>query len=204
MKIAITARLRNGVLWDLVQKAGSQAELARILGVRPTLLGKWLNFGNVPKHLDIPRMLEVERKLAAYAGLLLEDIFPAELRAERTSRGGVRFNTKIEATREVPVSQLTSADRLLLGDAGEFARQMEENIDGETLAERVEAALKKIHPTNAMVLRERFGFEGEEKPLHVIAEEMDRSTERIRQREARALRDLRHPNRARPLKAFLR
>jgi RNA polymerase sigma factor (sigma-70 family) len=200
MKIAITARLRNGVLWDLVQKAGTQAELARTLGVSPMVISAWLNFRHVPKYLDTPRMLELERKLAAYAGVLLEDIFPADLRAERTSKGGVRFATKIEASREIEISQLPAGteQRLL---TTEILDCVETAVDSTLLREQLENTLKCLTPREEKVLKMRFGLNGEEESLDEVSKHFSVTPQRIRQIEARAL--AKHPSRTRFIKPLL-
>jgi hypothetical protein len=66
----------------------------------------------------------------------------------------------------------------------------------------VEQMLGSIgHPLMETVLAKRFGLMGEaESTLDEVAVEVGRSRERVRVLEARALRLLRHPSRARPMR----
>jgi RNA polymerase primary sigma factor len=64
--------------------------------------------------------------------------------------------------------------------------------------------LRTLSPKEEKVIRLRFGIGcGREHTLEEISEEFDVTRERIRQIEAKALRQLRSPDNARPLRALL-
>ena len=64
--------------------------------------------------------------------------------------------------------------------------------------------IKRLTPRQEKVIRPRFGIGCErEHTLEEIGQEFDLTRERIRQIEAKALRHLRSPERARPLRALL-
>ena len=66
------------------------------------------------------------------------------------------------------------------------------------------AALRTLKPKEERVLRKRFGIGlPTDYTLEEIGKEFSVTTERIRQIEAKALRKLKHPGRARKLRSFL-
>ena len=72
------------------------------------------------------------------------------------------------------------------------------------LREVIEKELNTLTPREAHVIRLRFGlYDGRQRTLEEVGKEFDITRERIRQIEAKALRKLRHPSRARHLKGFL-
>lgn len=203
MKVALTAKLRNGALWALVEQYGSQTALARLLGVKSSVINAWVNFRHIPKHLDTPRMREVERKLIALAGVTLADIFPADLRAERTSAGGVGFQVSLTAHAEIPVSQLTGQDQKQL--AGSPFEAIDDSILQEEMRAAVERSLSLLKPRQSRILRMRFGIEPADRvmTLEEIAKIEGVSRDRIRQIEGNALTKLRMHSKARFLKPLI-
>ncbi len=73
----------------------------------------------------------------------------------------------------------------------------------DSLIDRLPVGQSKFHSRNCAVLRARFGLDGEPKRLAEIGNELDLSTERVRQIEAKALRMLRHPSRSRQLSKWI-
>ncbi len=72
------------------------------------------------------------------------------------------------------------------------------------LREVIEKELETLTPREAKVIRLRFGLvDGKTRTLEEVGQEFKITRERIRQIEAKALRKLRHPSRARHLKGFL-
>ena len=64
--------------------------------------------------------------------------------------------------------------------------------------------LDSLTPREAKVLRMRFGIEmNTDHTLEEVGKQFDVTRERIRQIEAKALRKLRHPSRAKRLKSFI-
>jgi RNA polymerase primary sigma factor len=79
-----------------------------------------------------------------------------------------------------------------------------EGVVTENLKEVTQEVLQTLSPREEKVLKMRFGLgtQGEEQTLEEIGQTFDVTRERIRQIEAKALKKLRHPSRARLLKAF--
>ena len=72
------------------------------------------------------------------------------------------------------------------------------------LKEKLEEILSTLTPREARVLRLRFGLDdGRTYTLEEVGQKFGLTRERIRQIEGRALRQLRHPVRARQLKDYL-
>ena len=72
------------------------------------------------------------------------------------------------------------------------------------LKEQLAEVMSTLTPREAKVLRLRFGLDdGKARTLEEVGKEFDVTRERIRQIEAKALRKLRHPSRAKKLKDFL-
>ncbi|MCA1642273.1 MAG: RNA polymerase sigma factor RpoD, partial [Acidobacteria bacterium] len=79
-----------------------------------------------------------------------------------------------------------------------------EGVVNENLKEITQEVLQTLSPREEKVLKMRFGLgtAGEEQTLEEIGQTFDVTRERIRQIEAKALKKLRHPSRARMLKSF--
>ncbi|MBO5415836.1 MAG: RNA polymerase sigma factor RpoD [Clostridia bacterium] len=72
------------------------------------------------------------------------------------------------------------------------------------LREVIERELHTLTPREEHVIKLRFGlYDGRPRTLEEVGKEFDITRERIRQIEAKALRKLRHPSRARHLRGFL-
>ena len=80
----------------------------------------------------------------------------------------------------------------------------QEAVISANLSEQTRRVLASLTPREEKVLRMRFGIgEKYDHTLEEVGQDFDVTRERIRQIEAKALRKLRHPSRARRLKSFL-
>lgn len=73
----------------------------------------------------------------------------------------------------------------------------------QELCQVMRGVLATLKSNEEFVLRERYGFDDDEKTLDEVGAEMDVTRERIRQIETKALRKLRHHSRARRLRPFI-
>jgi RNA polymerase primary sigma factor len=72
------------------------------------------------------------------------------------------------------------------------------------LKEQTEAVLRTLTPREEKIIKMRFGLDdGSERTLEEVGQSFAVTRERIRQIEAKALRKLRHPSRARTLRALM-
>jgi RNA polymerase primary sigma factor len=77
-------------------------------------------------------------------------------------------------------------------------------VYGNLLHEKLDQVLSTLPPREARILRMRFGFlNGRSYTLEEVGQKFGLTRERIRQIEGKALRRLRHPMRARPLRDYL-
>jgi RNA polymerase sigma factor (sigma-70 family) len=200
MKVALELKVRNGVLYELVQQAGSAAALSRVIGVHQTTLGQWLNFRQVPD-ITGPRAdyyAELDTKLVTLFGVGLDEIFPEEV---RVNAAALKRNAKFAAVVEMAAAQV-------LNVPGITPRQIEAAPDENQLQGEIAAVLSDVldtlTPREAKVLRMRFGLDGGgERTLEAVGREFAVTRDRIRQIEAKALRKLRHPKRLAQLKPCL-
>lgn len=92
-----------------------------------------------------------------------------------------------------------------LGDfiADEDAVNPSEAVVGSNLAEQTRKVLATLTPREEKVLRMRFGIGGKsDHTLEEVGQDFNVTRERIRQIEAKALKKLRHPSRAKQLESF--
>ncbi|NTV31566.1 RNA polymerase sigma factor RpoD [candidate division WWE3 bacterium] len=97
-------------------------------------------------------------------------------------------------------------DESSLGDfiEDEMVMSPDEAASAELLKEQMREVLESLTPRERKVLELRFGLEdGRSRTLEEVGKEFGVTRERIRQIEAKALRKLKHPTRARKLKDYL-
>ena len=160
----------------------------------------------VPVHMveTINKMVRVQRQLT-----LEHNREPSE---EEIAK---KMNISVDKVREVikisqdPVSLETpigEEDDSHLGDfiKDESSLSPEEYTENEILKEEINEVLESLQPREQEVLRLRFGLkDGTCHTLEEVGKKFNVTRERIRQIEAKALRKLRHPSRAKKLKDFM-
>lgn len=160
----------------------------------------------VPVHMveTINKMARIERQLT-----LELDREPSD--EEISKKMGLPVDKVVEIRKisQDPVSLETpigEEDDSHLGDflADELTMSPEEYTTYEILKEELKSVLATLTTREAEVLELRFGlFDGTCHTLEEVGKKFGVTRERIRQIEAKALRKLRHPSRAKKLKDFL-
>ena len=156
-------------------------------------------------------MVETIHKVSRYSRQMLQ-----ELGREATADEiGEKMGLSAEKVREImkiaqdPVSLETPIGEEEDSHLGDFipdeeAPQPSEIASATILREVIERELHTLTPREEHVIKLRFGlYDGRTRTLEEVGKEFDITRERIRQIEAKALRKLRHPSRARHLKGFL-
>lgn len=160
----------------------------------------------VPVHMveTINKMVRVQRQLTL------------ELNREPSEEEiAKKMNVSVDKVREVikisqdPVSLETpigEEDDSHLGDfiKDESSLSPEEYTENEILKEEIDDVLQSLQPREQEVLRLRFGLkDGTCHTLEEVGKKFNVTRERIRQIEAKALRKLHHPSRAKKLRDFM-
>ena len=158
-------------------------------------------------------MVETINKLTRIQRQLIQDLGRDPLPEEIAERMG---NISVEKVREIqkisldPVSLETpigEEDDSHLGDFIEDKITLSpgEYTNNQLLKDEIDHALCGLTEREEKVLRLRFGLEdGRTRTLEEVGKEFNVTRERIRQIEAKALRKLKHPNRSKRLKDFMK
>ncbi len=156
-------------------------------------------------------MVETIHKVSRISRQMLQEL-GREATAEEI---GQQLGLSAEKVREImkiaqdPVSLETPIGEEEDSHLGDFIPDDETPSPAEAtstniLREELERQLNTLTPREAHVIRLRFGLlDGKTRTLEEVGKEFDITRERIRQIEAKALRKLRHPSRARHLKGFM-
>ena len=160
----------------------------------------------VPVH-----MVETINKLARIQRQLTLELNREPSEEELAEKMGIT----VEKVREVikisqdPVSLETPIGEEDDSHLGDFVKDInamtpEEYATNEILKEEIKAVLETLQEREQEVLELRFGLiDGTSHTLEEVGKRFNVTRERIRQIEAKALRKLRHPSRAKKLKDFL-
>ena len=160
----------------------------------------------IPVHMveTINKLIRVSRQLLQEKG---REPTPEEIAKEMgISEAKVREIIKIA---QEPVSLETPIGEEEDSHLGDFIPDEDTPAPSEAasatiLREVIERELHTLTPREEHVIKLRFGlYDGGTRTLEEVGKEFDITRERIRQIEAKALRKLRHPSRARHLKGFL-
>ncbi len=156
-------------------------------------------------------MVETIHKVSRYSRQMLQ-----ELGREATADEiGEKMGMSPEKVREImkiaqdPVSLETPIGEEEDSHLGDFIPDEDTPAPSEAAAstilrEVIEKELHTLTPREEHVIKLRFGlYDGRTRTLEEVGKEFDITRERIRQIEAKALRKLRHPSRARHLRGFL-
>ena len=156
-------------------------------------------------------MVETIHKVSRYTRQLLQE-YGREATAEEI---GEKMGMSADKVREImkiaqdPVSLETPIGEEEDSHLGDFIPDDDTPSPAEAtstniLREELERQLHTLTPREEHVIKLRFGlYDGRTRTLEEVGKEFDITRERIRQIEAKALRKLRHPSRARHLRGFL-
>ena len=156
-------------------------------------------------------MVETIHKVTKYSRQMLQELG----REPTADEIGDKIGMTAEKVREIlkisqdPVSLETPIGEEEDSHLGDFIPDDETPAPADAAAstilrEVIERELHTLTPREEHVIKLRFGlYDGRTRTLEEVGKEFDITRERIRQIEAKALRKLRHPSRARHLKGFL-
>jgi RNA polymerase primary sigma factor len=160
----------------------------------------------IPVHMieTINKMVRTQRQLIQELG---REPTPEEI-ADRMELPVDKVK-KVQKISKEPISLETPIGEEEDSSLGDFIEDKkiispQEAVMSVTLAEQTRSVLSTLTPREEKVLRMRFGIgEKSDHTLEEVGQDFFVTRERIRQIEAKALRKLRHPSRAKLLKAYL-
>ena len=156
-------------------------------------------------------MVETIHKVSRYSRQMLQEL-GREATAEEI---GEKMGMSAEKVRDIlKIAQDPVSLEMPIGEEedshlGDFIQDEEtpappDAASATILREVIERELHTLTPREEHVIKLRFGlYDGRTRTLEEVGKEFDITRERIRQIEAKALRKLRHPSRARHLRGFL-
>ena len=160
----------------------------------------------IPVHMieTINKMVRTQRQLIQELG---REPTPEEI-AERMEMPVDKVK-KVQKISKEPISLETPIGEEEDSSLGDFIEDKKiispaDAVMSITLSEQTRSVLSTLTPREEKVLRMRFGIgEKSDHTLEEVGQDFFVTRERIRQIEAKALRKLRHPSRAKLLKAYL-
>lgn len=189
----------NARLLDARREKGlTQKHLSQLTGVSASHIGFIETLRVMPKQ-------QVMDEICSALQLSQDYLFPPVL--IEAIREGL-FDTRVAELEEKQIIRLTEGRRAgLLPQRitqDEVLETIEKDIDNTILRKKLLAVLNDIPPRGRRVLELRYGLiDGISRTLEEVAEEFNVTKERIRQMEAKALRQIRHPRLTRKLKDYL-
>lgn len=198
LSVRLTTKATNDILASLVDRAGSIKNAAKLIGVNDSLFGSWLSFRSCPSVTRFMRkpdkFSEIVIALERETGRSIYEIFPdlpkgakAILAKPRTVRNEI---TTVRMTAAIEHAKASYTVELLgSGCLGMDAR------------DNIEATLKTLSERERRIVELRYGFNdsGTFHTLEEVAGIMGVTRERIRQIEAKAIRNLQQPSRSEKL-----
>jgi RNA polymerase primary sigma factor len=156
-------------------------------------------------------MIETINKLSRTERYLIQELG----RPPRPEEIAEKMDMPVEKVRKVlkiakePISLETPIGEEQDSSLGDFIADEEainpsEAVEDSNLADQTRKVLNTLTPREEKVLRMRFGIGGKsDHTLEEVGQDFNVTRERIRQIEAKALKKLRHPSRAKQLESFI-
>ena len=184
-------KIKNNYLYEKMQEQGisTAAELARVVGLGPSVIGDILNLKVTP-YTNKGTVRSSIQSLCDFFSCNPEDLFPAQHIFDplTVNQGAIQAN----------IGELMSSNLL------ESAHNPDLLVEITEQKEALEKTLDQLTSREKKVLEVRYGLGDEEAcTLKEAGIKFGVRAERIRQIEAKALRKLRHPDRTKHLRLAL-
>jgi RNA polymerase sigma factor (sigma-70 family) len=194
--LAVT-KFKNLRLYNYVRQSESSiANVAASIGVSVNVFQGLLTLRVSPVSYKKKGYTETARKVALYFGEPVEELFPESLYSLRLPRELLRG---YDSEMILP---------LLAASQERVMPQIEEHMEHEQAVAEIQeilpGALATLTPREERIIKMRYGLDGNDPhTLERIGEKFALNRERVRQIEMKAIRKLRQPSRARPLRQLL-
>lgn len=190
----VDLKVRNNLLLSAIESAGFKnvSQFCKASGLQPTLVGEFVNFKISPLTKD-GDFTPTARRIADFLGVLPDELWTDDQLNMKLDTNQTRFTV---SHRELALTLARHTGELL------EAPEPDASLETKDKALLVNDALDSLRPIEARVLRMRFGIGTTEHTLEEVAQVLGVTRERIRQIEAKGLRLLRAPERAKPLRPY--
>jgi RNA polymerase sigma factor (sigma-70 family) len=198
--VTAVTRLKHAELWQACKgfchgRYGGQSALARHLGVPASEFGMWLNLKSCPPQSPTrgwseERLSKLESQLIELTGKTLEQLFPDELRrsVEFLQAPKVYEQTASLKTDALEHYAIATAERMRLSASPMLPSEHDE------LTNDVRRALDVLTHRERQVVAMRYGLaDGHQYTLEEVSAVLRVTRERVRQIEAKAIRNLQKP-----------
>lgn len=185
MNITAITRYKHGDLLAALNRLGwTQSDLARKAGLTPGQIGRVMNLNQRPSR----EVADAIQKALGEGGEYFD-----VLEQWPESFTGIKAGTRSERTMDVPMECLIGCREAMMLPAPT------DNLEIEEISEAIDEVLSHLSEKERRVIELRF-FEG--KTLEDVARSMGTHPSYARQLQDKALRRMRHPQRARHLIGF--
>jgi RNA polymerase sigma factor (sigma-70 family) len=180
----LNIKVQNARILRRMEAAGiwSASELARQVGACPTIIGELLNLKK-PAFTKRGEWRPTVHKISAVLNCMPEDLFSD---AQRETQ--LKTNRAYIETSEAEIS-------FVLAQRSQDSLPPDKIFEQEQVREQLRDALNTLRPREKLVVSARFGLDGPAQTLWDLADEMNISSERVRQIEMKAIRKLGRPSR---------
>lgn len=188
VNVTIKAAMRHGDLHLASKKLGGVKALANHLGVSMHAVGGWYRYESCPPakerlpHWPQGKIDELEKKLFALTGKLLDDLFPESVRDKEF----LRLEKTIETTKDIESSFLIPMAKQVRG----LEYRELDLVEQKELSDAVHSSLGALSYREREVVKMRYGIGYEPMTLDGVARVFRVTKERIRQIEVNAIRKL--------------
>jgi hypothetical protein len=196
LDLRVEVRFKNNVLWRaLTERFETVTFAGKVIGINQLHLYGFLSLRLSPWSRVTGHPTSLAERISTALEIDAETLFPRHL---YNSGQPNMITREIDSSRYLSLNEARAAH--LLPASTEDEPEFELAIDNAETRERIREVLTTLTSRRAQVLTLRFGLDGKgERTLGEVAATLAVTRERIRQIERRALRDLRHPTRARYL-----
>ena len=190
----IRVTVRNNLILTAIEKAGykSQSAFCREAEMSTTALSGLITMKSPPL-TTLGEFSDAAKKLMEILCLAPTDLWTSEQLTLRLKRNSAERDVNLDGMRAA--LGMHAEEALLL-----VAPSPEEVMEEKDIQKLIEEQLASITPREEKVLRLRYGIGCEEHTLEETGQVLEVTRERIRQIECKALRKLKHPQRATVLK----
>jgi len=203
MKVGAKVHVFNFNMRERRRELGmTQFELSELAGVNIDCLQRIERLELIPgAAIDVADKLQ---RIANALEVSFESLFPSDYLKMLQDAKLPRRRTPFIWCREISLEALPPAQVMKMLPAPDDLVAVEEQIDRDLLKERMRAVLSTLSPTQQKVIELRYGLgDSQTRTLNEVARMLGVTGERIRQVEAKILRQLRNPIRSRELRPIL-